>query len=69
MTEQPSITDSHCHLDFPDFEGQIDEIVARAAEAGVTRMVTIATKLANVPKCKPSPRRTIRSISPPRPTR
>ncbi len=50
MTEQPSITDSHCHLDFPDFEGQIDEIVARAAEAGVTRMVTIATKLANVPK-------------------
>lgn len=50
MTEQPAITDSHCHLDFPDFEGQVDEIIARAAEAGVTRMVTIATKLANVPK-------------------
>ncbi|EAQ15081.1 TatD DNase family protein [Maritimibacter alkaliphilus HTCC2654] len=50
MTEQPSITDSHCHLDFPDFEGQLDEIISHAAEAGVTRMVTIATKLANVPK-------------------
>jgi TatD DNase family protein len=49
MTEQPTITDSHCHLDFPDFEGQVDEIITRAAEAGVTRMVTIATKLANVP--------------------
>ena len=35
MTEQPSITDSHCHLDFPDFEGQIDEIVARTAFKGV----------------------------------
>lgn len=41
----PLITDSHCHLDFPDFEGQIDEIVARAAEAGVHRMVTICTRL------------------------
>ena len=47
MTETPQITDSHCHLDFPDFEGELPQIVARAAEAGVTRMVTICTKLAN----------------------
>ena len=40
----PEITDSHCHLDFPDFEGQLDQILANAAEAGVTRMVTICTK-------------------------
>ncbi|MAM60650.1 TatD family hydrolase [Maritimibacter sp. UBA3975] len=52
MTEQPQITDSHCHLDFPDFEGQLDDVVARAAEAGVTRMVTIATKLRNVPQVR-----------------
>ncbi|SDD51108.1 TatD family hydrolase [Ruegeria marina] len=45
----PEITDSHCHLDFPDFEGQLDEIVARAARAGVTRMVTICTRLKNEP--------------------
>lgn len=41
----PEITDSHCHLDFPDFEGQLDAIIANAATAGVTRMVTICTKL------------------------
>ena len=49
MTALPEITDSHCHLDFPDFEGQLDEIVARAARAGVTRMVTICTRLKNEP--------------------
>ncbi|MEX0284696.1 MAG: TatD family hydrolase [Paracoccaceae bacterium] len=48
-TDSPQITDSHCHLDFPDFEGQLDDIVARAAEAGVTRMVTICTRLRNEP--------------------
>ncbi len=41
----PIITDSHCHLDFPDFEGERDAIVARAVEMGVARMVTICTKL------------------------
>lgn len=40
----PEITDSHCHLDFPDFAGELDDVIARAAEAGVTRMVTIATR-------------------------
>ncbi|EEE37158.1 hydrolase, TatD family [Rhodobacteraceae bacterium KLH11] len=49
MSPIPEITDSHCHLDFPDFDGQLDEIVARATEAGVTRMVTICTKLRNEP--------------------
>ena len=48
-TAPPPITDSHCHLDFPDFEGQLDTIVARARTAGVTRMVTICTRLANEP--------------------
>ena len=38
---RPQITDSHCHLDFPDFEGQLDQIIANAAAAGITRMVTI----------------------------
>jgi len=45
----PQITDSHCHLDFPDFEGQLPQVIARAAEAGVTRMVTICTRLRNEP--------------------
>ncbi len=46
----PTITDSHCHLDFADFEGELGDVVARAAEAGVSRMVTIATRLGNVPQ-------------------
>ncbi len=41
----PQITDSHCHLDFPDFDDDRDALIARAHEAGVTRMVTICTKL------------------------
>ncbi len=49
MTNIPAITDSHCHLDFPDFEGELDDVIARAAEAGVTRMVTICTRLKNEP--------------------
>ncbi|MHA3915621.1 TatD family hydrolase [Halovulum sp. GXIMD14793] len=40
-----TLVDSHCHLDFPDFEGQTDQLVANAVAAGVTRMVTICTRL------------------------
>ena len=43
------ITDSHCHLDFPDFDGELPDVIARAQAAGVTRMVTICTKLKNEP--------------------
>ncbi|KAB2653854.1 MAG: TatD family deoxyribonuclease, partial [Verrucomicrobia bacterium] len=33
--------DTHAHLDFPDFAGDIEEVVRRAAEAGIDRIVTI----------------------------
>jgi TatD DNase family protein len=39
------LVDSHCHLDFPDFAPDLDSIVARAAEAGIGRMVTISTRV------------------------
>ena len=45
MPVPPSVVDSHCHLDFPDFEGELPDILARARAAGVTRMVTICTRL------------------------
>lgn len=46
----PTIVDSHCHLDFPDFEGELPAIIDRARAAGVTRMVTICTRLRNLPR-------------------
>lgn len=49
MSQVPTIVDSHCHLDFPDFEGEIPELITRAVAAGVTRMVTICTRLRNEP--------------------
>jgi TatD DNase family protein len=45
----PEIVDSHCHLDFPDFATERDAVIARARAAGVTRMVTICTRLRNEP--------------------
>jgi TatD DNase family protein len=46
------IVDSHCHLDFPDFAEDLPQIIARAREAGVSRMVTICTKLVNLPRVR-----------------
>jgi TatD DNase family protein len=46
------IVDSHCHLDFPDFNDELPEIIARAHASGVTRMVTICTKLHNLPRVR-----------------
>ena len=45
----PEITDSHCHLDFPQLAGELPDVIARAREAGVTRMVTICTRLRQAP--------------------
>ncbi|MGE0232608.1 MAG: TatD family hydrolase [Flavobacteriaceae bacterium] len=39
------LVDSHCHLDFPDFADERDEIVARARAAGIGCMVTICTRI------------------------
>lgn len=39
------LVDSHCHLDFPDFGPELDDVVARARSAGVGTMLTIGTRL------------------------
>ncbi len=46
----PQIVDSHCHLDFPQLSEELDAVIARARGAGVTRMVTICTKLREAPR-------------------
>ncbi|NUB43870.1 TatD family hydrolase [Fertoebacter nigrum] len=48
----PEIVDSHCHLDFPDFDGELPDILARAQAAGVSRMVTICTRPDNEPRVR-----------------
>ncbi len=39
------LIDSHCHLDFPDFAEERDDIIARAHAAGVRQIVTISTRV------------------------
>lgn len=39
------LVDSHCHLDFPDFASEVEDVVTRAGDAGVRLMVTISTKV------------------------
>ncbi|HEY3175895.1 MAG TPA: TatD family hydrolase [Candidatus Polarisedimenticolia bacterium] len=41
------LADSHAHLSMPAFEHDLDEVVARARAAGVTRVMTCATSMAD----------------------
>lgn len=48
----PTLVDSHCHLDFPDFVDEISDLLSRADAAGVRRMVTICTRLDREPSVR-----------------
>jgi len=37
--------DTHCHLSYPEFADELPQVIDRAAAAGVTRIVAIATDL------------------------
>ncbi len=39
------LTDSHCHLDFPELRAHRESVLANMAELGVTRAVNICTRL------------------------
>ncbi len=39
------LVDHHCHLDFPEFAPELDQVVARAKQAGVGTLVTISTRI------------------------
>ena len=41
----PEFYDTHAHLDFPDFREEVDKVVQRASDAGISRIVTIGTEL------------------------
>ncbi|MBF0267144.1 MAG: TatD family hydrolase [Alphaproteobacteria bacterium] len=40
--------DSHCHLDFPDFQTDLDQVLAEAKASGVGLMLTIGTRLSKI---------------------
>jgi len=42
----PMLVDSHCHLEFPDFADELDDIIKCAGEAGIGAMLTIGTRIA-----------------------
>ncbi len=39
------LVETHAHLDYPDFANDFDEVLDRATEAGVTRIITIGTSI------------------------
>jgi TatD DNase family protein len=41
------LTETHAHLDYPEFQPDFSEVLHRAREAGVTRIVSIGTSLAS----------------------
>jgi TatD DNase family protein len=45
------LVDSHCHLDYY-VEAEIADVIARAQEAGIGRMVTIGTRFAQAEQVK-----------------
>jgi len=40
-----TIVETHAHLDYPDFAPDFDDVLRRANEAGVTRIITIGTSI------------------------
>ena len=37
--------DTHAHLDYPDYESDLSEVIARAQDAGITKIISIGTSL------------------------
>lgn len=45
MSASPAIIDSHAHLDYPQFADELSQVIARAGDAGVERIISIGVKL------------------------
>ncbi len=44
------LVDSHCHINFPDFDGRIPDILRNAADNQVTHLMCISTSWENQPE-------------------
>lgn len=45
-----NLIDTHCHLTFDDLAGDVDAVIARSIEAGVTSWVTVGTEPGEIEK-------------------
>lgn len=45
MVDRPLLIDTHCHLNFESFDANRDEIISKAAKAGVTRIIIPAVDI------------------------
>jgi len=52
MAPIPGLVDSHCHLDFPDFEGKLSEVREEMRAHGVTHALCISVNLDDFPKVR-----------------
>ena len=45
LNHQLSLIETHAHLDYPDFANDFDDVLRRATDADITRIITIATSV------------------------
>ena len=43
-------TDTHAHLDYPDYDADRDEVVQRSIESGVKKIITIGIGRDSIPR-------------------
>ena len=49
-TANAPLVDSHCHIDFPELAGDIDGVLRRMAEHGVTHALCVSVNLEDFPR-------------------
>lgn len=45
LARPPLLVDSHCHLNFPDYKDDLNDVISRSKNAGVRVMQTICTSM------------------------
>ena len=45
LNHQLSLVETHAHLDYPDFANDLEDVLRRATDAGVMRIITIGTSV------------------------
>lgn len=46
QSSRPYLIDTHCHINFKEFSGRVPEVLARAKENGVEKVICVGTGLA-----------------------